>query len=257
MSSLAMTLRQTRYVNKAFWRNPAAAIFTVAFPLMFLVILNTFFGNDEIPVPGGRARMSVFYVPSITALAVITASYTYIAMGVSVARDSGVLKRVRGTPLPPSAYMAARVIHAVFIAFVLAAVTTLGGALFFGVDLPTDKLPAIVVTIFVGAAAFSALGLAITPAIRSAEAAPAIVNGIIQPLMFISDVYIQDTDAPEWLRAVASIFPIKPFSEALQTAFSPLTTGSGFSWGYLAVIAVWGVVGVVIAIRYFSWEPRA
>lgn len=257
MSTLAQTLRQTRYVNKTFWRNPAAAFFTVIFPLMFLVIFNLLFGNEEIPVPGGKARMSTFYVPAITAFAVISASYTYIAMGISVSRDSGVLKRVRGTPLPAAAYMAARILHAIFIALLLTAIATAGGALFYGVDVPTQTMPAVIVTVLVGAAAFSALGLAITGFIPNAEAAPAVVNGTILPLLFISDVYISDTGAPEWLRTVANVFPVKHFSEALQVPFSPFTTGSGFAWEHLAWIVGWGVVGVFLAIRYFSWEPKS
>ena len=256
MSDLALMLRQTRYQNKAFWRNPPAAFFTVLFPLMFLVIFNLLFGNDDVAVPGGRASLSNFYVPAITAFAVISASYTNIAMGVSISRDAGVLKRVRGTPLPAWAYMAARVLHAVFIALLLTAIGTLAGALFYDVDVPTTTLPAVIVTVLLGAMAFSALGLAVTAVVPNAEAAPAVVNGTILPLLFISDVYIPDTGAPEWLRSVSSFFPVKHFSEALQAPFSPFDVGSGFEWGHLAVIAIWGVVGLALAVRYFSWEPR-
>ena len=256
MRALSLTLLQTRYVNKAFWRNPPAAFFTVSFPLMFLVIFNLLFGNDELPVPGGRAAMSNFYVPAITAFAVISASYTYIAMGIAFSRDEGVLKRVRGTPLPPSAYMGARVLHAIFIALLLTAVATIAGALFYDVDVPTTTMPAVLVTVVFGAAAFCALGLAMTAVIPNADAAPAVVNGTILPLLFVSDVYIPDTNAPEWLRTFAGFFPVKHFSEALQEPFSPFTTGSGFAWDHLAVVAAWGIVGIALAIRYFSWEPR-
>ena len=256
MSDMALTLRQVRYENKAFWRNPPAAFFTVAFPLMFLVIFNLLFGSDEITIPGGKASASNFYVPAITAFAVISASFTYVAMGVSLARDEGILKRVRGTPLPTWSFVGGRVIHAVLIAFLLTAIAIVAGAIFYGVDVPTDTMPAVVVTVFVGAVAFSALGLAVSGFVPNADAAPAVVNGIILPLLFISDVYIPDDDAPEWLRAIANAFPIKHFSEALQAPFSPFTTGSGFEWGHIAVIAVWGVVGLFIAIRFFSWEPR-
>ena len=256
MSAISLTLKQTRYVNKAFWRNPPAAFFTVAFPLMFLVIFNLLFGNDELPVPGGRATMSNFYVPAIIAFAVISASFSYIAMGIAFSRDEGVLKRIRGTPLPPSSYMAARVLHSILIALLLTAVATIAGALFYDVDVPTTTMPAVLVTVLLGAGAFCALGLAMTAVIPNAEAAPAVVNGTILPLLFISDIYIPDNDAPEWLRTFASFFPVKHFSEALQEPFSPFATGSAFAWGHLAVIAIWGVLGIGLAIRYFSWEPR-
>jgi ABC-2 type transport system permease protein len=256
MSDAGLTLRQIRYENKAFWRNPPAAFFTVVFPLMFLVIFNLLFGNNEIQVPGGTATSSNFYVPSIIALSVITASFTYIAMGVSIARDNGILKRVRGTPLPPWAFVLGKVVHAVLIAFLLTAVATIAGVLFYGVEAPIDTLPAVIVAVFVGAVAFSALGLAITPLVPTAEAAPAVVNGVVLPLLFISDIYIPDTEAPEWLKVIARVFPIKHMSEALQTPFSPFTTGSGFEWGDLAVIAAWGVAGLIVAVKFFDWEPR-
>ncbi|MDQ4142505.1 MAG: ABC transporter permease [Actinomycetota bacterium] len=256
MSGIALALRQARYQNRAFWRNPPAAFFTVLFPLMFLVIFNLLFGNDEAAVPGGRASTSNFYVPAITAFGVISASFTNIAMGVSISRDEGVLKRVRGTPLPAWSYMAARIMHATFIALLLTAIGTLAGALFYDVDVPTTTLAAVVVTVLVGAASFSALGLAMTSVVPNAEAAPAVVNGVVLPLLFISDVYIPDTGAPDWLRTIANVFPVKHFSEALQTPFSPFDVGSGFEWGHLAVIAAWGVVGAGLAIRFFSWEPR-
>jgi ABC-2 type transport system permease protein len=256
MSDVALALRQVRYENKAFWRNPPAAFFTVAFPLMFLVIFNLLFGSDELTVFGGTVSMSNFYVPAITAFAVISASFTYIAMGVSIARDNGILKRVRGTPLPTSAFIGAKVTHAVAIAFLLTVVATAAGAVFYGVEVPTETMPAVIVSVLVGAVCFSALGLAMTALIPNAEAAPAVVNGVILPLLFISDVYIPDTDAPSWLKAIANIFPVKHFSEALQTPFNPFLTGSGFEWGHLAVMAAWGLAGFVLAIRFFDWEPR-
>ncbi|MCH8051169.1 MAG: ABC transporter permease, partial [Chloroflexi bacterium] len=107
-----------------------------------------------------------------------------------------------------------------------------------------------------GAATFCALGLALTAVIPSADAAPAITNATILPLLFISNVFIPLQDPPAWLAFVGDVFPLKHFAAALQTAFHPDTTGAGFEWGDLAVIAVWGIVGTGLALRFFSWEPR-
>src|SRR5688572_4714966 len=100
MTSVSLALRQLKYENKAFWRNPAAAFFTVVLPLVFLGIFNTIFGNEEIDIPGGTASTSTFYVPAIVALSVISACYTNIAISLTFSRDQGTLKRIRGTPLP-------------------------------------------------------------------------------------------------------------------------------------------------------------
>lgn len=257
MSALALTWNQLRYENRAFWRNPAAAAFTFAFPIMFLFIFNLLFGSEDIRLgPGQVLSGSNFYVPAIAAFSVITTCYTNTGITVSFLRDEGVLKRKRGTPMPAAVYMASRILHSVFLGVVLLVIVTAAGVIFYDVQLPDNTIPAFLFTLAVGAAAFCALGIAVTAFVPNADAAPPVVNFSILPLLFISDVFIPDNDAPEWLRTVASFFPIKHYSEAMQTAFNPFEDGLGFEWGHLAVVAVWGVVGVIVATRFFSWEPR-
>ena len=256
MNDLALALRQVKYENRSFWRNPPAAFFTFALPLMFLVIFNLLFGDDEIERFGQTVSGSTFYVPGIAALSVISAAYTNIAMMVAIARDQGLLKRVRGTPLPAWAFLFGKIVHATLVAMLLVVIVTGAGALFYDVEVPAETMPAFLVTLAVGAATFCSLGLAMTALIRNADAAPAVVNGSILPLLFISDIFIPLGDAPEWLRTIGDIFPVKHFSEALGTAFNPFETGAGFEWGALGVMAAWGVAGLLLAVRFFSWEPR-
>lgn len=256
MNGLALALRQVRFENKAFWRNPPAAFFTFVFPLMFLVIFNLLFGNDELDVKGGTISTSTFYVPAIAALSVINACYTNIAIGVSFSRDQGLLKRTRGTPLPTWAFLTGRIVQVTLIAILLVVIVTVMGVLFYDVDVPTNTMPAFLVTLAVGAATFCALGLAITSVIPNADASPAVVNASVLPFLFISDVFIPTHDAPGWLIDFASVFPIQHFSEALQTAFNPFETGGGFEITHLAAMGGWAVAGILVAMRYFSWEPR-
>ena len=257
MSTTRLALRQVGYTNKAFWRNPAAAFFTFAFPIMFLIIFTTLFGNNQVEVlPHVFVHQSTFYVAAMSAFAVISACYTNIAIQVSFQRDNGILKRIRGTPLPGASYLSGRVMHAVIIAFILVAINVTYGRIFYSATLSARTLPAFVLTIFVGAASFAALGLAITTIIPNADAAPAIVNASILPILFLSDIFIPLTSrTPRWVDVVSNIFPVRHFAEAMQTAFfSP--TGSGFQWGDLAVVAAWGVFGLIVAVRFFTWEPR-
>ena len=256
MSDLQLAIRQVRFEARTFWRNPPAFFFTFAFPLMFLVVFDLLFGNEEIEVAGGKANMLTFYVPAIVALSVISACFTNVAITVTYNRDQGLLKRVRGTPLPAWAFIFGRVVHSIFIALLLVVIVPAAGALFFGVEIPTETLPAGILTVMVAAIAYSAQGLAKTSLIPNAEASPAVDNGIILPLLFISDIFIPDTNAPEWLKALANFFSIKHFSEAMQTVFNPFTPGSGFEWVDIAVIAAWGVFGFFVASKTFSWEPR-
>lgn len=256
MSGLGMVLRQLRFTNKAFWRNPAAAFFTFAFPLLFLVIFTTLFGSADIEINGNTVSVATFYIAGIAAFSVITACYTNIAMSLTFARDLGVLKRVRGTPLPGWAYLAARMLHAVLIAILLVAICLVFGMLLYDAELPAGSIPAFVVTLAVGAACFSALGMAITTVVPNADAAPAIVNASILPLLFVSDIFIPLQDPPAWLDVLGKIFPVRHFSEAMQNAFIPPSGGSSFQPVELAVLAAWGGFGLLVAVRRFSWEPR-
>jgi ABC-2 type transport system permease protein len=255
MSDLGLALRQVRFTNKAFWRNPASAFFTFAFPLMFLVIFTALFGNSTITVFGDEISTSTFYVSAIAAFSIITATYTNLAISITFLRDSGVLKRTRGTPLPAWAYMFGRIAHAILMALLLVAIVAAFGAAFYHATLPSRTLPAFVLTIVVGAASFSALGLAITSVIPNADAAPPIVNASILPLLFLSDIFIPIQDPTAWYVTVAKIFPVYHFSQAMKSAyFSP--TGSGIRGTDLLVIGIWGVAGLAAAVSWFSWEPR-
>jgi ABC-2 type transport system permease protein len=258
VSSLGLALRQVRFTNKAFWRNPAAAFFTFAFPLMFLVIFTTLFGNNEVPLTGTDplvfVTQSTFYVPAMAAFSVVTACYTNLAIGVTFQRDAGILKRTRGTPLPGWAYLLGRATHAVLMAVILVAITAAFGAAFYGTDLPSGTgMLVFIVTVLVGAASFAALGLAVTAIIPNADAAPPIVNVTILPILFLSDIFIPlGEDPPTWVDIIGRVFPVRHFAEAMQAAF----LDTPFEWWDLAVVAMWGVAGLVLAMRFFAWEPR-
>lgn len=257
MTGAALALRQIAFEQRSFWRNPPAAFFTFVFPLMFLFIFNVLFGNEEVTLPTGEtARGSTFYIPAIVTFSVITACYTNVAMGVSLARDAGILKRVRGTPLPAWAYLAGRVGSAVSIAIMLTVLVTAAGALLYGVDVPISTLPGVVLTLAVASGSFAALGLAVTAFIPNADAAPAVVNASILPLMFFSDVFIPLDDPARWVEILGYTFPVRHFSDAMQTAYNPFETGTGIEWSRLAAVALWGIVGALVALRFFVWEPR-
>jgi len=248
MSGIGLTLRQVRYENLAFWRNPAAAFFTFVFPLLFMVIFNVLFGGGE---DGGR-----FFTPAIIVFSVITATFTNIAMSLTMARDEGILKRIRGTPLPAWAYLGGRILHAAGVALLLVVIVAAFGAVFYGVPVPWAQLPALLVTLLLGAATFCALGLAVSAFVPNADAAPAVVNAAILPLLFISNVFIPLQNAPEWIDVVSEIFPVRHFADAMLRIYDVNTVGAGFSNGDLAVMAIWGVIGLFVAARFFSWEPR-
>lgn len=253
MSDLALALRQVRYENRSFWRNPAAAFFTFAFPLLFMVIFNVIFAGGTI---GSGITPADFFTPAIIVFAVITATYTNIAMTVSVTRDAGILKRVRGTPLPAWAYLFGRIVHAALVALLLVIIVAAFGAVFYGVEFPWERLPQLLATLLVAAASFCALGLAMSSLIPNADAAPAVVNATILPLLFISNVFIHIDTPPAWMDALARVFPVRHFADAMIGIYTPGLPGAGFSWLDVALVAAWGVGATLFSLRYFSWEPR-
>ncbi|MBW3603839.1 MAG: ABC transporter permease [Actinobacteria bacterium] len=249
----AMIWSYLRYENTAFWRSPIAAFFTIIFPLLFLVLLSSLVGNEEIPDSGGM-RVAQFLTPAIAAFAATTASFTSLAVGVVIERDDGQLKRARGTPLAPWMYMVARIGSTVWIALLSVALMVTVGVVFFGVQLVARTAPAAVLTVIVGIGCFAALGLAIVSVAPSQGATQALTNAIILPLAFISDIFAIGP-LPTWLERIGWLFPLKHFVNALADTFDPFSTGPQFAWDHLAVMTAWGVAGALVALRFFRWEP--
>lgn len=253
MSDLAIVGRQIRYEQRSFWRNPAAAAFTFAFPLLFLFVFASLNSSGRIDTRGGISFVT-FFVPGIAAFGVISACYTNIAMKVAISRDLRILKRIRGTPVPPWAYLSGQIGSSLVTAVELIAVTIAVGVIAYGVDFRWDTAGGLLATLALGAACFCALGLAISGLCPNGDAAPAIVNFAIFPLIFVSGIFFPIDDAPSWITSLAKMFPVQHLANGLQYAFDPRTEAPGVNGGDLAVLAAWTVIGAVLALRLFRWE---
>lgn len=254
MRTLALTMSQTRYVNKSFWRNPSRAFFTFAFPLLFLVIFTSLLGNGTVHIGPLSIKASSYYVAAMASFGVITACYTNLGITMCFQRDSGILKRIDGSPLPKRSFMGSRVLHSLLVAILLVAITSVFGRAFYGAQIPTGApLFRFLVMLVVGAASFCTLGLAVTAYIPNADAAAPIVQATILPLLFLSGIFIPfGNSTPAWILWIARIFPVRHFALGMQAGY----IGTPFHWSDVLVVAVWGLAGLVIAIRHFSWEPR-
>lgn len=254
MSAPALVLHQFRYEQKVFWRSPPAVFFTVMFPVIFLLLFASLFGDQEIEGLGIDA--ATYYVPGIITLAVVSATLVNVSMRMVEMRESGRLKRMHGTPLPTWAYFGGRIGNSFVVSVLMVVIVTLLGRVLYGVEVPTETIPALLVTLIVGTFAFCSLGLALSIAIPSEQAAPPITNFTVLPLYFLSGVFVPESEIPDGVLTFASLFPIRPFFQAFLTAYDPLTQGAGFDWGHLAVVAAWGVAGILVAMRFFRWSPR-
>lgn len=252
-SVLSMLWGQFRYNNRSYWRTPVAAFFTLIFPTSFLVVISAIAGNAVMDERSG-IRLAQFLTPVFAVFGICMASFVSLALGVAYAREGGVLKRLRGTPLPPWIHIAGRIATAVYVSLVALLLIVAIGVAFYGVEIVWRTLPAVLLTIVVGVFCFAALGLAAVALVPTPGAAQALTNGGLILLAFISDIFI--VTLPDWLDQVGWFFPLKHFVNAVADGFNPFVTGSGLYWDHLAVMAVWGTLGVVIALRYFTWEPH-
>ncbi|MGD0834799.1 MAG: ABC transporter permease [Candidatus Dormibacteria bacterium] len=250
---LGMVAHQTHYELLAFARNRQARFFTVLLPLLFLVIFVGVFGNS--PVGPDHVRSATFFVPGIAAMGVIAASFTNLVISITSERESGILKRRRATPMSAWMLISARTITAVTVSLAVMLVLVLVGWLAFGVQLPASTIPGVVVTGLLGSACFCVLGYALGSVIGNADAAQPMVQAITLPLYFISGVFVPDISLPRWLQDVASVFPVQHLADGLHNAFNPSVQGTGIVWADLGVLALWASVGLLVALRRFSWVP--
>jgi len=252
---MTLVWHQFRYDQKAFWRNPASVFFTVLFPVVLLLIFGAVFGDQTVD-SGGGVESTVYYVPAIITVAVISATMQSLAMSLVIAREDGRLKRGRGTPMPAWVFIAGRIGNSVVVAGLMLALIALLGRLLFSVPIPWGHAPAILLTLAIGAAAFCCLGIALTAAIPSQDAAAPIVNALLLPLYFLSGVFIPDDELPSGVIEFANHFPVRDFFQAFFEVYVP--GGSAVpDWGNLAVVAAWGLAGLLLAVRFFRWTPRS
>jgi ABC-2 type transport system permease protein len=254
---IKMTLHQAGYDLRAFIRNRQAQFFTLALPILFLVIFAALFGHGggTTAVTGGRISTSVYYVPGIIALGVIAACFGNLVASVTAQRERGVLKRRRATPVPAGAIIAGRVLTAIVIAVVMAAVLLGIGWAAYGAHVPGRTALALVVTVIVGAASFCCMGYALTSLIHNEDAALPTTQALLLPLYFISGVFVAVAILPHWLANIGELFPVRHLADALLVAYNPHTTGLGFAGLDLLIVAAWGAAGFLIALRTFSWLP--
>lgn len=241
---------------RAIRRTPRASFFTVVFPLILLALLNSTGSGSTVSVPGGKVDFAQYYTPSIGVYALAVSCYVAPIFGLASARELGILKRVRGTPLSPWIYVAAWLAATIIVGLAAMTLMIIVSVPAFGFHIYPRLLPAAFVTAVLGATALCAIGFAVATFVRRADTAPAIANLTLFPILFLSGVFFSLDGAPGWVRTVANVFPLYHIVRAFTACFSPFTQGSGFALRDLAAIAVWGAVGLAVAVRRFHWESE-
>jgi ABC-2 type transport system permease protein len=238
--------RQYRLERRMFWRNPTAAFFGFLLPLLLLAMFGAVFS--------GQQKDLDVIVPGIAGMSVMSSTFVALAYNMTFLRERGILKRLRGTPLSSSSYLAGIGANAVTNSVLQVAIVILAGKMFFGIPWPGDWL-ALLVFLAAGVICFAALGVALSHAIPNSESAPAYVNAIFLPMIMLAGVFYDEKDAPAFLRDIAEAMPLKHLIDGLSGA---IVHGQGVADHITALVALalWAAVGILLAIRGFSWEAR-
>jgi len=249
--SRPLFVHQLRAEQLVFWRSREAAFFIFIFPLLLLVLLGSLYGShgryQHVPV-----RWAV--LAGLVGYGCANTSFAGLAIQLVLRRESGVLKRLRSTPLPPATYIVALLVSTLVVFGLQAILLFLLGRALFGTPFPPD-VGSLVATLLIGSAAFAALGTATAMAIRSSEGASAVVNFVLLPMAFLSGGFGPTKGYPAVLRAIGDVLPLTYFVKLVNAVY---LHGHAF-WTQpeaLAVLAGWGVAGLVISVRTFGWEPR-
>ena len=245
-----MFLRQVRAEQRLYWRNKPAAFFTFLLPILFLAFFGVL-GSDR-KVNG--TPYADFFVPGMLGMAVLVTTFAGIAITLTIRRDRGILKRVRGTPLPPSTYLGGLITSTALVLAIESVVVLLLGRFAFGVPLPA-RWPELVGLVVLGAASFAGLGVAATRVVPNAEGSSAVVNAIYLPVLFLSGAFFPVDDMPRFLGVIADVLPLTHLLSAMRAVF--IEGGvRGEDVAGLGVLVVWGIAGAALALRTFRWEPR-
>jgi ABC-2 type transport system permease protein len=243
-------LHELRAQQLLFWRNREAAFFSFLFPIILLVLLGSVYGDGDIEGVDG----STYLLAGLVGYGVAATAFASLAITLVVRREAGLLKRVRGTPMSPGLYLAAVIVSMVTVIALQATAQVLIGHFLLDADWPASPA-SFVVVLLIGTAAFAALGLAVTTVVRTAEGSSAVVNAIYLPMAFISGAFFSPQELPRFLEVVSEALPLTYLLRLIRSTFIEGEVLSS-SPGAIAAVVVWGLAGLVVAMRMFRWEPR-
>ncbi|HEV3130300.1 MAG TPA: ABC transporter permease [Solirubrobacteraceae bacterium] len=243
-SFAVLAWRQYRLERRLFWRNPSAAFFNFLLPLLFLALFGAI-------LHGNQHDLNVL-VPGIAGMSVMSTTFVALSYNMTFLREEGVLKRIRGTPMSGTSYLSAIAGNAVTNAALQIAIIVVAGRIFFGTGWPRDW-GELVLFVATGVVCFASLGVAFSHIIPNFESTSAYVNAVFLPVILISGVFYDVKHIPGFIKGIAQVLPLTHLIDGLSGAMVK-GTGLGTNISALGVIAGWSLLGILLAVRGFSWE---
>ncbi len=255
-SPATLVLREAGYARKTLLRDPQNLFFTIGLPLLYLFIFASIFGNEEAAIPGqpGQMNVATIMTASVIAIGVTSAAFQNLVISLVQDREDGVLKRLRSTPVSTAVFIGGHVLNAVVLSILLALAVALLGMGLYGVEFPGARIGAVLVSLVLGSLACAAAAFPFTRLVRKASGATPMAVAITLALFFLSGNFFPDVEMPTAI-VVADLFPVRHLYQCLVAAFNPNTSGSGFLWDRLGVLALWTIGGTAAGLRLFRWTP--
>lgn len=250
---VVLSARQVLYQCLLMVRSLSGPFFTFVIPLMLLFVLSLVYGNNVMPTR--PIRFPQFYTPSMVVFSVANACYVNLINGATIACQQGILKRIRGTPLPGWAYLLGRAGSTGVVAGLSATAVVIVGETLFDAQLAWSTLPGSIVMVVIGVLTFSMLALAMTRLVTSTDSALPVAYGTFLPVAFVSDVFFPSDSSPAWLRDAAQALPLRPMARTLEANMLTGARGLGFRWPELGIVAAWACGAAIAVGLTFRWEP--
>lgn len=256
MSTTSLIAHQAKYDLRTHFRDPRARGFTMALPVLLLLLFGYIFRHETFTYNGTTVGGVSYYLSRMIVLDVVGSTLSNLVVNVVTKRETGALKRRRASPVRPSALIAGDVITSGTSALGITVVLVLIGLFVFNVRLTGLGAVLVLLSVLVGTACLCGVAYAVSTFVKSQESAGPLVMLIMFVLNAISGIYVPESLFPAWLRDVAQVLPIRPLATAVQAAVDPATNGGRqFAWPDLLIVLAWGAAGTVFAVRRFSWSP--
>jgi ABC-2 type transport system permease protein len=240
---------------RLYFRSRELAFFTFLFPIILMLLLGSVYRHETIKKEH-NIKATSYLVAGILGYGVAATAFAGLAIVLVLRRENGVLKRVRGTPLPPRTYLAAVITSTTIVYLIEAAALIALGRLVYHVPLP-HQFVSLLLAIIAGALSFAALGIALTAAIRSGDGASAVVNAIYLPISFLAGAFWSAKNFPSYIQGISDVLPLTHFIRLMRNiVVLHQELWSGSNWQELAIVAAWGLGGLILAKLFFRWEPR-
>ena len=255
---LALVWIQARHQLLGYARNRRAVIFGVALPVILLVLFNSIFvqGSDSVEVADHQVAASAYFTGGMIAYAMLLSGFTSMAMSLVALRETGELKRRRGTPVPAWTFIAAMIVRTAILIGSTAVLMLAISHFAYDVAVPVDALAQILLYVLLGTTVFAAVGIAATALVTDIDSAGGLLPFVAFILSFISSIFVPLDQLPDWLAEIGRVFPVYHVAAGIQTALGQ--SGSHpISAANVAVLLVWGIGATIFATRSFRWEPQA